>query len=1070
MIHAKEVQWKRYMERLDAYRTFLADAGYDHLLQDPERLIYTARREVNGVRVGIAGFNSAWSCARDGENGKLWLAGRWQAEHLLADIDDVDVSMALVHHPSGWYVPQERNDFWRHALQSRFHVCLHGHEHDAWVDLNTKGHLAIAAAACYERSDLPNGYNVVRLDPEKARGEVWLRQYTRAGGGGWRACVIPGHTNDRGVWILPEVPWLRAWRPHVAGEEPTADVGVDEVHQFRAEERARQRIEELRQVTAWQTQEEIRKVAQRKYIPSLYIKRHTEDLLNYWLFTDETLSAELARQREAVHATLTAIQERGRLRLDAIETELHEIRKGIRQFTHPAKAAGSDDVGEGDLMRGDSDLASPVVIGLQARDDSRPAKGGRKRSAIAAQDEQLQELRVRQGSLRKEKAHLTEILRQLEQASAPLEGLFELALADGRPCDGGRSEIFARLMDKMSLIYKISFSDNTIMNLTTSEFVSANARDVLSSAAVLARSCRFHVKAVIDRAGGGKTNILCHMAIARSHTEPSLFLAGRLTLEDPEELLNAILKRLGVAWLPPGDGWVAALDEELRRARSHLTVFLDGINENRDLTLLNEALNQTLTRLAATRVRFVVTCRDLYWVFFEDQPWRQLAGDVISRELYEFSDEEQALALDAYLRHFKIAVSLGTDARQKCRHPLLLRFFCEAYSRPDGEVAHLGHIEEIRIKPLFDDYWRNKMEQVRAAVDDPTAPSPENCLFAVVRSMFDTRKAEVTIGQFQKVTGVGDLKSPSSVYLTLLSEDIIIEETPTDRSDQRRICFVYEEFMEYVLARELFQRAVRPGRDRVESVFAQLDGAMSSFVNALGVGEYLVAFCLDERLYRSAFEIVVRMGEVKSAWREIIANIFKKYDQSIEMILESDFKDVDVAARRVEALLMSLGGQSRPTLVDLCVAIGLWVAFPRVLKLEDIRSSKVLPPHVGFAPITSGIRDPAGLPFLKAVARSFLRFQVNPVRNVYWKEIAAKRPGESVDLRELVRALWNLVGTSPRRSLLESYACNGLFDPQPAIRLVAAHITRNASSQVVKQIRALVRTREAQQEVLELLR
>ena len=198
-----------------------------------------------------------------------------------------------------------------------------------------------------------------------------------------------------------------AWRPHVAGAEPTGD----EVHQFRAEERARQRVEELRQVTAWQTQEEIRKVAHRKYIPSLYVKRHTEDLLNYWLFTDETLSAELARRREAVHATLTATQERGRQRLDAIEAELLETRKEIRQFTSSTKAAGpagarpgSDNVGEGHLLRGGSGLALPAVAGLPAGDDSRPAKGGRKRSADAARDKQLRDLRARQESLRKEKA------------------------------------------------------------------------------------------------------------------------------------------------------------------------------------------------------------------------------------------------------------------------------------------------------------------------------------------------------------------------------------------------------------------------------------------------------------------------------------------------------------------------------------------------------------------------------------------------------------------------------------------------------------------------------------------
>ena len=100
-----------YMERLDAYRTFLADAGYDHLLLEPAPDLHSAG-EINSVRMGIAG-STRLGRVRNGENGKLWLAGRWQAEHLLAEMDDVDVSVALIHHPAGWYVPQERNDFSR---------------------------------------------------------------------------------------------------------------------------------------------------------------------------------------------------------------------------------------------------------------------------------------------------------------------------------------------------------------------------------------------------------------------------------------------------------------------------------------------------------------------------------------------------------------------------------------------------------------------------------------------------------------------------------------------------------------------------------------------------------------------------------------------------------------------------------------------------------------------------------------------------------------------------------------------------------------------------------------------
>ena len=91
-------------------------------------------------------------------------------------------------------------------------------------------------------------------------------------------------------------------------------------------------------------------------------------------------------------------------------------------------------------------------------------------------------------------------------------------------------------------------------------------------------------------------------------------------------------------------------------------------------------------------------------------------------------------------------------------------------------------------------------------------------------------------------------------------------------------------------------------------------------------------------------------------------------------------------------------------------------------------------------------------------------------RQTYWREIAAKRPSETVDLRELVKALWHLIDRSTRQALLEAYACNGLFDHQPGIRLIAAFITKDSSSGFVKKIRDLIRERETQREVRELLR
>ena len=55
------LEWQRIFGRLDDYADFLKAYGYDHLLTNRKHLIYADAREISGLRVGIAGFNSAWS-------------------------------------------------------------------------------------------------------------------------------------------------------------------------------------------------------------------------------------------------------------------------------------------------------------------------------------------------------------------------------------------------------------------------------------------------------------------------------------------------------------------------------------------------------------------------------------------------------------------------------------------------------------------------------------------------------------------------------------------------------------------------------------------------------------------------------------------------------------------------------------------------------------------------------------------------------------------------------------------------------------------------------------------------
>ena len=195
-------QWRQYMERLHCYRQFLQDNAYDHLLEDPERLIYAQVRVINGVKIGIGGFNSAWNCGRDQEKGRIWLGGDWQNGKIVQCLkqQNADLHLALIHHPPGWLVEQEAN-LVEKQMQRDFHFLLHGHEHQDWVSQINNGHVRVAAAACYEKSDHENGYNFVRLNLTTGEVEVWLRRFD-SDGGGWIPRIVANRTSNDGLWKL----------------------------------------------------------------------------------------------------------------------------------------------------------------------------------------------------------------------------------------------------------------------------------------------------------------------------------------------------------------------------------------------------------------------------------------------------------------------------------------------------------------------------------------------------------------------------------------------------------------------------------------------------------------------------------------------------------------------------------------------------------------------------------------------------------------------------------------------------------------------------------------------------
>lgn len=201
----KKKQWRTWMDRLQNYKAFLISYGLSHLTPDDPHLIWGDAREIAGVRVGIAGLNSAWSCANKEDKGKLWFGVDWQIAQVKQRIGEVDFAFVLVHHPSNWFTDKEDPNAKR-RLQQEFSIVLHGHEHQEWVETDSEGGLILSAGACYNASWMGNGYSVGYIDLDQQTGGIQLRQWDSSGRG-WVPRNIAGKTVN-GLWLLKNLSWL----------------------------------------------------------------------------------------------------------------------------------------------------------------------------------------------------------------------------------------------------------------------------------------------------------------------------------------------------------------------------------------------------------------------------------------------------------------------------------------------------------------------------------------------------------------------------------------------------------------------------------------------------------------------------------------------------------------------------------------------------------------------------------------------------------------------------------------------------------------------------------------------
>ncbi|MEM5372956.1 metallophosphoesterase [Paraburkholderia azotifigens] len=207
--------------RLSEYGNFIAE-HFSHQVDPDGRIVYAREIELNGLKIGICGFNSAWTCAGPEDDRNIWLAADWQFNAAAKGLRTANLRIALMHHPIDWLNIADR-EVAKRRLAGEFDFFLHGHTHDSWVDPNQS---CVTVSAGAVAADQPEefGFNLVSLDLSRAVGTVCL--HTKASKtNDWVIQPIPQHAPD-GKWRLDLSAKLRDCASSAGSVHKTTDVAA----------------------------------------------------------------------------------------------------------------------------------------------------------------------------------------------------------------------------------------------------------------------------------------------------------------------------------------------------------------------------------------------------------------------------------------------------------------------------------------------------------------------------------------------------------------------------------------------------------------------------------------------------------------------------------------------------------------------------------------------------------------------------------------------------------------------------------------------------------------------------
>jgi hypothetical protein len=517
-------------------------------------------------------------------------------------------------------------------------------------------------------------------------------------------------------------------------------------------------IDALHSLTKALIKEQIKVVGQDKYIPELYTNRESEEKINTFIQFEGTF-----------------IKRAGQM---------------LDQLAHISQVYGLE-----------------IAASLLASDVKSRISNAKSPEEVSLITDELK----RAFHFNEVEATLSLIISSIRESSAPKYDSFlrEIKIKlDGfafidKAASKNIAETLFELRRRASLLRGDPFNSDmykSVLQIFPSERISTKketkvllANDLLKELDRLINLNTKRCLALVDKAGTGKTNTICHLAeqIAKDH--PVILLSGQMEISTEYDIEFHIQRRLEAEFRAVFSDWMNRVSPGLEAGHKWLFILVDGINESSNLQLFIRLLKNFLPKIENKRIRLILSCRDLFWdLFFPHLNSYLFDGNAVS--LNEFTEPEWHQAVQLYFRRFDIECLIDEKARLALMNPLLLRFFCEAY-----RGKHLGEISNIRLLSIFDLYIKRISENISERLGLLKPDAIEHFLLQAAHEMWETK---LTTAHFSSL-GVTpqDSSEVASIYNLIRSENVILEESFHLYSKQKAVRFVYDEFMEYMIAR-----------------------------------------------------------------------------------------------------------------------------------------------------------------------------------------------------------------------------------------------------------------------------